>query len=68
MGMGWNWVLIIIIYIFGATALPIGEPPPFSLYFISELDIVEFFFLKLAIGAIIGGLIWMLPNYIYWKK
>lgn len=49
----WNWVLIVITYISMAIPTPSGEA-----------DLVAQFVIK----AVLGGLIWMWPNHVYWKK
>jgi len=54
----WNWVLIIIAYI--SMAIPTPTPGVHS----GEVDLV----VQLVIKTVIGGLIWMWPNHVYWKK
>jgi len=54
----WNWVLIIIHYI--GMAIPRTLPGTN----ISDAELVAQF----VIRAVIGGLIWMWPNHVYWKK
>lgn len=49
----WNWVLIISTYI--SMAIP---SPRYGTHSKEEVIIV----------TILGGLIWMWPNYVYWKK
>lgn len=54
----WNWVIIVITYI----SMTIPEPTPGSPA--GEADLVAQFVIRL----IIGGLIWLWPNHVYWKK
>jgi len=53
-----NWVLIIITYI--SIAIPTPTPGVYT----GEADLVVQFVIK----AVLGGLIWMWPNHVYWKK
>ena len=53
----WNWVLITITYI--SMAIPTSTPGVHS----GGVDLIQF-----AIKAVLGGLIWMWPNKVYWKK
>ena len=50
----WNWVLVVITYI------TMSIPRVYS----NGGD----FIIQFVIQAVIGGLIWMWPNYVYWKK
>lgn len=54
----WNWVLIIIAYI----SMVIPEPTPGM--HSGGVDLV----VQFVIRAVLGGLIWMWPNKVYWKK
>lgn len=54
----WNWVLLII------TCMSMALPTPTPGIHSSEADLVVQFITK----AVLGGLIWMWPNYVYWKK
>ena len=54
----WNWVLIVIAYV--SMAVPTPMPGAHS----GGADLV----VQFAIKAVLGGLIWMWPNHVYWKK
>jgi hypothetical protein len=54
----WNWVLIVIAYI----SITIPTPMPGSHG--GWVDLVVQFIIKL----VIGGIVWMWPNHVYWKK
>jgi len=53
----WNWVIIIIEYITGT--IPILTP---------NIESYAKLVARLFFKAIFLGLIWMWPNYVYWKK
>lgn len=54
----WNWALVAITYI----SMPIPTPTPGSHGGTADL-LVQF-----VIKLIMASLIWMWPNYVYWKK
>jgi predicted amidophosphoribosyltransferase len=54
----WNWVLIVITYI--SMAIPTPTPGAHS----GGAELVFEFVIK----VVLGGLIWMWPNHVYWKK
>ena len=56
-GWQWNWVLIVIAYI------RIAIPTPMPAHSGGADLVVQF-----VIQTVLGGLIWMWPNYVYWKK
>lgn len=50
----WNWVMVVLTWIGGAIPLQ----------FSSALDLAVSFFIRF----VIFGVVWMWPNYVYWKK
>ncbi len=56
----WNWVLLVIAYINISIYLPVPTHGPYG----GTVDLVVQFVPQL----LLGGLIWMWPNYVYWKK
>ena len=54
----WNWVLIVITYIGMAIPKPTLGVYGNGVYWVSQFVSV----------TVLGGLIWMWPNYVYWKK
>lgn len=59
-GWQWNWILVIIIYI----AILIPKPTPGTYDDSADLNLIGQF----VVNLIMGSLIWMWPNYVYWKK
>ena len=54
----WNWVLVVITYI--GTIIPIRTPGSHG----GHIDLIA----QCVVRSVVGGLIWMWPNYVYWNK
>jgi hypothetical protein len=54
----WNWTVVVITYI----SMLIPTPTPGS--HIGSADMT----MQIVVKLILGGLIWMWPNYVYWRK